>query len=72
MEEQIKHAHKVVDVVERRNRNICLTLLRLRCNLDKPETCYAQDLLVARTMEEKKFQQNVYLKYYFEENSITA
>ena len=34
MDEQLKLAHKVVDVVDRTNRKICLTLLRY--NVDKP------------------------------------
>ena len=35
MDEQLKLAHKVVDVVERANRKICVTLLRY--NMDKPK-----------------------------------
>ena len=40
MDEQLKLAHKVVDVVDRANRKICVTLLRK--NLDKLESSYAQ------------------------------
>ena len=40
MDEQFKLAHKVVDVVDRANRKICVTLLRY--NVDKPESSYAQ------------------------------
>ena len=40
MDEQLKLAHKVVDVVDRANRKFCLTLLRY--NVDKPESSYAQ------------------------------
>ena len=40
MDEQLKLAHKVVDVVDRTNRKICVTLLRY--NVDKPESSYAQ------------------------------
>ena len=36
MDEQLKLAHKVVDVVDRANRKICVTLLRY--NVDKPES----------------------------------
>ena len=40
MNEQLKQAHKVVDVVDRKNRKICVTLLRY--NVDRPESSYAQ------------------------------
>ena len=40
MDEQLKLAHKVVDVVDRANRKISVTLLRY--NVDKPESSYAQ------------------------------
>ena len=36
MEEQVKLVHKVIDVVERPNRKICVTLLRYK--VDNPET----------------------------------
>ena len=39
MEEQLKLAHKVVDVVDRPNRRICVTLLRYKA--DNSETSYA-------------------------------
>ena len=39
-DEQLKLAHKVVDVVDRANRKICVTLLRY--NVDKPVSSYAQ------------------------------
>ena len=39
MDEQLKLAHNVVDVVGRANRKICVTLLRY--NVDKPESSYA-------------------------------
>ena len=58
MDEQLKLAHKVVDLVCRGNRKICVTLLRY--NVDKPESCYAQVQLFARKKEEEKFQQVVY------------
>ena len=38
MDEQLKLAHKVVDVVDRANRKICVTLLQY--NVDKPESSY--------------------------------
>ena len=40
MDEQLKLAQKVLDVVDRTNRKICVTLLRY--NVDKPESSYAQ------------------------------
>ena len=40
IDEQLKLAHKVVDVVDRANRKYCVTLLRY--NVDKPESSIAQ------------------------------
>ena len=40
MYEQLKLAHKVVDVVDRATRKICVTLLLY--NVDNPESSYAQ------------------------------
>ena len=57
MEEQMKLVHKVIDVVDRPNRRICVTLLR--CKVDNPETSYAQVRLFGRKKEEEKFQQIV-------------
>ena len=65
MDEQLKLAHKVVDVVDRANRKICVTPLRY--NMDKPESSYAQVGLFAGKKEDEKFQQVVYLKYKLEE-----
>ena len=65
MDEQLKLAHKVVDVVDRTNRKICVTLLRY--NLDKPESSYAQVRLFARKKEDENFQQVVYVNYKLEE-----
>ena len=64
-DEQPKLAHKVVDVVERANRKICVALLRY--SVDKPERSYAQFEIFARKKEDQKFQQINYLKYNFEE-----
>ena len=61
MDEQLKLAHKLVDVVNRADRKICVTLLRY--NVDKPESCYAQVRLFARKKEDEKFQKVVYVKY---------
>ena len=65
MEEQLKLVHKVIDVVDRPNRRICVTLLRYK--VDNPETSYAQVRLFGRKKEEEKFQQNVYVNYKLEE-----
>ena len=65
MDEQLKLAHKVVEVVDRANRRICVTLLRY--NVDKPESSYAQVRLIASKNEDGKFEQVVYLNYKLEE-----
>ena len=65
MDEQLKLAHKVVDVVDRAKRKICVNLLRY--NVDKPESSYAQVRLFPRKKEDEKFQQVVYVKYKLEE-----
>ena len=63
-DEQLKLAHKVVDVVDRTNRKICVTLLRY--NVDKLQSSYAQVRIFARKKEDKKFQQVVYVNYTLE------
>ena len=65
MEEQLKLVHKVIDVVDRPNRKICITLLRYK--VDNPETSYAQVRLFGRKNEEEKFQQIVYVNYKLDE-----
>ena len=65
MDEQLKLSHKVVYVVDRTNRKICVTLLRY--NVDKPEKSYAQVRLFARKKEDEKFQQVVYVNYKLED-----
>ena len=52
MEEQLKLVHKVIDVVDRPNRRICVTLLLYK--VDNPDTCYAQVRLFGRKKEEEK------------------
>ena len=59
MEEQLKLVHKVIDVVDRPNRRISLTLLPYKA--DNPETSYAQVRLFGRKKENEKFQQIVYV-----------
>ena len=46
LDEQLKLAHKVVDIVDRTNRKISVTLLRY--NVDKSGSSYAQVRLFAR------------------------
>ena len=65
IEEQLKLVHKVIDVVDRPNRKICVTLLRYK--LDNPETSYAQVRLFGRKNEEEKFQQIVFVNYRLDE-----
>ena len=65
IDEQLKLAHKVVDVVDRANRKICVTLPRY--NVDKPESYYAQVRFFARKKEDEKLQQVVYVNYKLEE-----
>ena len=65
MVEQLKLVHKVIDVVDRPNRKICVTLLRYKA--DNPDTPYAQVRLFGRKTEEEKFQQIVYVNYRIDE-----
>ena len=65
MEEQLKLVHKVIDVVDRPNRRICVTLLIYK--VDNPETSYAQVRLFGGEKEEEKFQQTVYVNYKLDE-----
>ena len=65
MDEQLKLAHKVVDVVDRTNRKVCVALLRY--NVDNPESSYAQVRLFARKKEDENFQQVVYVNFKLEE-----
>ena len=65
MDEQLKLAHKVVDVVDRGNSKICVLLLRY--NVEKSESSHAQVQLFARKNEDEKFQQVVHVNYKLEE-----
>ena len=65
MEEQLKLFHKVIDLVLRPNRRICVTLLQYK--VDNPETSYAQVRLFGRKKEAEKFQQIVYVNYKLDE-----
>ena len=59
MEEQLNLVHRVIDIVHRPNRRICVTLLRYKA--DNTDTSYAPVRLIGRKKEEEKFQQNVYV-----------
>ena len=65
MEEQLKLTHKVVEVVDRPHRKICVT--KLRYNVEKPETSNVQVRLFGRRKEEEKFNQIVYVNYKLDE-----
>ena len=65
MEEQLKLTHKVVEVVDRPLRKICVTMLRY--NVEKPETSYVQVRLFGRRKDEENFNQIVYVNYKLEE-----
>ena len=65
MHEKLKLAHKVVHVVDRASRKICVTLLRY--NVNKPESSYAQVRIIARKKEDENFQQFDYINYKLEE-----
>ena len=52
MDKQLKLAHKVVDLVDRANKKICVTLLRY--NVDKPESSFAQVQSFARKKERRE------------------
>ena len=61
IDEQLKLAHKLFDVVDRANQTVCVTLLQY--NVDKPESSYAQFQLFASKEENEKFQQIVFVHY---------
>ena len=67
MDEQLTLAQKVVDVVDRANRKIWVTLLRY--NVDKTESSYAQVRLFAKRKDDEKFQHVVvvYVNYKLDE-----
>ena len=65
MDEQLKLSHKVIDVVDRANRKIWVTLPWY--NVEKLESSYAQVRLFATKKEDEKFQQVVYVNQKLEE-----
>ena len=64
MDEQLKLAYKLVDVVDRSKRKVCVTVLRY--SVDKPENSCAQVRLLGGKREDKKFQQKIYANHKFE------
>ena len=58
-DEQLKLAHKVVDVVDRLNKRICVT--QLQYSADNPECSYAQVRLFPKKKEDENFQQIVFV-----------
>ena len=65
IEEQLKLTHKVVEVVDRPHRKICVNTLRY--NVENPETSYIQVRLFGRRKDEEKFNQIVFVNYKFDE-----
>ena len=65
MEEQLKLTQKVVEVVDRPHRKICVTMLRY--NVEKTETSYVQMRLFGRRNDEEKFNQIVYVNFKLDE-----
>ena len=65
MHEQLKMGHKAVDVVDRANGKICVTLLRY--NTDTLESSYTQFRFFARKSDDEKIQHVVYVNYKLEE-----
>ena len=65
MEEQLKLVHKMIDVVYRPNRRICVTLLRYKA--DNPDTSLAKVRLFGRKMEEENFTQIVHVDHKHDE-----
>ena len=61
MEEQLKLTHKVLEVVDRQHRKICVTMLHN--NVEKPETSYVQVWLFGRRKEHEKFHQFFYVNF---------
>ena len=53
MEEQLKVTHKIVEVVDRSHRKICVTMLRY--NVEKPEISYDQVRLIGRRNDAENF-----------------
>ena len=61
LNEQLKLAHRVVDITDGANKKFCVTLLR--CNVDKPESSYVHVQFFVRKKEDERFQQIAYVNY---------
>ena len=61
LDEQLKLDHKVIDIMDRANKTIRVTLLWY--NEVTPENSYAQVRLFARKKEDEKFQRVVFVTY---------
>ena len=66
MEEQLKLTHRVVEVVDRPHRKICMVIL-LRYNVEKPETSYVQVRLFGRRKDEENIHQIVHVNWKLDE-----
>ena len=64
LEEQLKLTHKVVEVVDRPHRKICVTMARY--NVEKLETSYVQVRLFVRRRDEEKINPVGSVNYKFE------
>ena len=58
MDEQLKLAHKMIDVMDQANRKFCVTFLRY--NVEKPESSYAQVWIFVKKKKEEKLVQVTY------------
>ena len=65
MEEQLNLVNKVIEVVDRPRRRICVTLLRYK--VENPQTSYTQVRLFGQKNEEENIQQIVYVNYKLDE-----
>ena len=70
LDEQLRLAHRVVDVVDCPNGKICLAILRH--NVGNPEGSYVQIRVSAKKKKEENFQKTVYLNFKPEETLILA
>ena len=61
LDEQLKLAHKFVDVVNRTNRLICVPLLWY--SVDKPESYYPEVRICSKEKEDETCRKNVSVKY---------
>ena len=65
MEKQLKLPHRILEVVDRPHRKICVTMLRY--NVEKPDTSYVQVRLFGRRKDAEKINQIVYVSYKLDE-----